>query len=96
MAERRVYILVEGKVQGVFFRATARDVARSLGVRVLAISLISNVNRPDCMAPILIDDILRVSNARSPELSRLLGEILQAVSGRLPALTHPSEDRGAT
>jgi len=33
MAERRVYILVEGKVQGVFFRATARDVARSLGVK---------------------------------------------------------------
>ena len=33
MAERRVYILVKGKVQGVFFRATARDVARSLGVK---------------------------------------------------------------
>ncbi|RLE13968.1 acylphosphatase [Candidatus Aerophobetes bacterium] len=33
MGKKRVYILVEGRVQGVFFRATARDVARSLKVK---------------------------------------------------------------
>jgi len=30
--KRRFYIIVEGRVQGVFFRATARDIARSLGI----------------------------------------------------------------
>ena len=32
MDKKRVFILVEGIVQGVFFRATARDAARSLKV----------------------------------------------------------------
>ena len=33
MGKKRVRILVEGRVQGVFFRATARDIARKLGVK---------------------------------------------------------------
>jgi len=33
MKQKRVYILVRGRVQGVFFRATARDIARRLGVK---------------------------------------------------------------
>jgi len=32
MINKRVYILADGRVQGIFFRATARDIARSLGV----------------------------------------------------------------
>jgi len=32
MRKVRAYILVEGRVQGVFFRATARDVANELGI----------------------------------------------------------------
>ncbi|MBC7189494.1 acylphosphatase [Candidatus Aerophobetes bacterium] len=33
MEKKRAHILVEGKVQGVFFRATAKQVANSLGVK---------------------------------------------------------------
>lgn len=33
MSQKRVYLLIEGRVQGVFFRTTARDVARRLGVK---------------------------------------------------------------
>jgi len=32
MEQVRAHIIVDGRVQGVFFRATARDVARRLGV----------------------------------------------------------------
>ncbi|NQS90229.1 acylphosphatase [Patescibacteria group bacterium] len=32
MRKVRAYVLVEGRVQGVFFRATARDVASNLGL----------------------------------------------------------------
>jgi len=32
MRKVRAYILVEGRVQGVFFRATARDVANKLAI----------------------------------------------------------------
>lgn len=33
MNEKKVHILIQGRVQGVFFRATAREVANSLGVK---------------------------------------------------------------
>ncbi len=33
MDKKRVYILIEGRVQGVFFRVTARDMATSLEVK---------------------------------------------------------------
>lgn len=33
MEKKRAHILVEGKVQGVFFRVTAKQVANSLGVK---------------------------------------------------------------
>lgn len=54
-------------------------VARSLGLRVLGISVISNVNRPDCMAPILVEEILDCSKRTSPKLARLLGGILEKI-----------------
>lgn len=33
MNKKRVYVLIEGRVQGVFFRATARDLARKLKIK---------------------------------------------------------------
>lgn len=51
-------------------------VARSLDTRVLGISVISNVNRPDCMAPILVDEILSVSRKTAPRLKSLVEGIL--------------------
>lgn len=33
MEDKRVHLIVEGKVQGVFYRASARDTAVSLGLK---------------------------------------------------------------
>jgi purine-nucleoside phosphorylase len=52
-------------------------VSRSIGMRVLGISVISNVNRPDCMEPILVEEILECSRRTAPKLSRLLEGIMR-------------------
>lgn len=52
-------------------------VARSLGLRVLGLSVISNVNRPDCMAPILVEEILECSLRAAPKLTGLIKGILE-------------------
>lgn len=57
-------------------------VARSLGLRVLGLSIISNVNRPDCMAPILVEDILECSRKSASKLAVLLTGVIQ----RIPSL----------
>ncbi len=54
-------------------------VARSLGLKVLGLSVVSNVNRPDAMEPILVDAILAASREAAPTLMRLL----EGVLGRL-------------
>jgi purine-nucleoside phosphorylase len=54
-------------------------VARSVGMRVLGISLITNVNRPDCMEPILVDDILRVAREAAPKLMKLIEGIVEKI-----------------
>jgi purine-nucleoside phosphorylase len=58
-------------------------VARSLTLRVLALSLISNVNRPDCMSPILVDEILRVSKESAPRMAQLLGRVLEKIPNHM-------------
>jgi purine-nucleoside phosphorylase len=58
-------------------------VARSLGVRVLGLSVISNVNLPDGMAPILVDEILSVARRATPRLRALLEGILERIHGGL-------------
>lgn len=55
-------------------------VARSMGLRVLGLSVISNVNRPDCMAPILVEEILACSFRTSPKLVRVLVGIMEKIS----------------
>jgi len=57
-------------------------VARSLGLRVLGLSVISNVNRPDCMAPILVEEILDCSQKAAPRLAGLLLGILENLRGK--------------
>lgn len=57
-------------------------VARSLGLRILGFSVISNVNRPDCMAPILVEEILDCSRKSFPKLARLLLGVLEKLSAR--------------
>lgn len=47
-------------------------VARHAGMRVLAISLIANVNDPEKMQPILLEEVLRQAEKGSQKLERLL------------------------
>ncbi len=51
------------------------------GLRLLGVSVISNVNLPDAMAPVAIDDIIAVVQGAEASLARLL----QGVIARLPA-----------
>ena len=46
------------------------------GMKVLGLSVISNVNLPDAMRPILLDDIISVANKTGPDLMRLIKRIL--------------------
>lgn len=57
-------------------------VARSLGLKVLGLSVISNVNRPDCMAPILVQEILDCSQKAAPRLAGLILGILENLRGK--------------
>ncbi|WP_456386170.1 purine-nucleoside phosphorylase [Desulfolithobacter sp.] len=46
------------------------------GLRVLGLSVVANVNDPDNMAPILLDDIVRSAREAEPDLQRLVEKIL--------------------
>jgi len=46
--------------------------AKHAKLRVLGLSVISNVNRPDCMEEILIDDIIRAVEEAGPHLTDLI------------------------
>jgi purine-nucleoside phosphorylase len=50
--------------------------ARSLGLRVLAFSVLSNQNLPDCMAPVSFDEVLEQSGQSAQKLRLLLGGVL--------------------
>jgi purine-nucleoside phosphorylase len=54
-------------------------VARSLNMRVLGLSVICNVNRPDCMAPILVDEILAASQQSVPRLMDLISGVIERI-----------------
>lgn len=58
-------------------------VARSLGMQVLGLSVISNVNRPDCMAPIRVEEILECSRRSVPRLAGLVVGVIEQISSRL-------------
>jgi purine-nucleoside phosphorylase len=51
------------------------------GIRVLGLSVISNVNLPDAMAPIDIEDIIKVVQQAEVSLSRLV----EGIVAKLPA-----------
>ena len=46
------------------------------GLKVLAIAVIANVNRPDLMEEISLDDVIARANQASPKLARLWGRIM--------------------
>jgi purine-nucleoside phosphorylase len=52
-------------------------VARHAGMRVLGISLVANVNDPEKMQPILLEEVLRQAETGSKKLERLLLAMLK-------------------
>lgn len=52
-------------------------VARHAGMDVLGLSVISNVNDPDRMQPIILEEIIAAAGAVEPQLERLIIEIIR-------------------
>jgi purine-nucleoside phosphorylase len=50
------------------------------GMRVLGLSLIANVNLPDAMEPILIDDIIETMKKSGPDLIRLIAAVIERIA----------------
>jgi purine-nucleoside phosphorylase len=49
------------------------------GLRVLGLSLIANVNDPDKLAPILIEDIIAAARQAEPRLQALIADFVRAI-----------------
>ena len=46
------------------------------GIQVLGLSVVANVNNPDDMQPIMLEDIIAAAAAVEPHLAKLIGEII--------------------
>lgn len=57
--------------------------ARHMGMRVLGICSLSNLNLPDCMQPGDLDEMIRVSNGSSAQLESLLATLLPRLNDSL-------------
>jgi purine-nucleoside phosphorylase len=57
-------------------------VAVHCGLRVLTIALITNVNLPDCMEKISVEDVIEASRKAGPALSDLWGRIIGSLPTR--------------
>jgi purine-nucleoside phosphorylase len=53
-------------------------VARHAGMDVLGLSVISNVNDPDNLQPIILEEIIAAAEAVEPQLERLIIEIIRS------------------
>lgn len=51
-------------------------VAIHAGMRVLGLSVVANINNPDNLQPILLDDIVRTARETEPLLQKLISEII--------------------
>jgi purine-nucleoside phosphorylase len=77
-AETRMLRLLGGDATGM---STIMEViaAMKVGLKVLGLSVISNVNLPDAMKPILIEDIIAGANAAGPDLIKLVSNVLKRI-----------------
>ena len=55
-------------------------VAVHAGMRILGLSVIANVNLPDAMAPISLDEIIQAVQQTEPQAVRLLVGFLERLS----------------
>ena len=64
-------------------------VARHAGMDVLGLSVISNVNDPDRMQPIILEEIIAAASMVEPQLARLIVEIIRR-KDHAPHNTNPA------
>jgi len=90
-----VYVAVQGPnletaAEYRFLRMTGADavgmstvpeviVARHMGMRVLGLSIITDMGLPDALAPVDIREILRTADRVEPALTRLIGGVVERV-----------------
>ena len=55
-------------------------VAVHAGMKIIGLSIITNVNDPDRPMPATVEDIIAVANAAAPKLNRLINAILQGMN----------------
>lgn len=80
-AETRMLRALGGDATGM---STVMEVIAAVhaGLSVLGLSVISNVNLPDVMAPILIDDIVKAAEKAGTDLAKLIKGVLKRISGK--------------
>lgn len=80
-AETRMLRLLGGDATGM---STVLEVISAVhaGLRVLGLSVISNVNLPDAMEPILIDDIIENARGAGPDLIKIIKGVLLMLNER--------------
>jgi purine-nucleoside phosphorylase len=61
--------------------------ARHMGMRVLAVSIVTDVCLPDALEETDIDTIIRVAAGAEPTLARLLGAVLRNMDRTATAAT---------
>ncbi len=54
-------------------------VARHMGLRVFAISVVTDVGDPNNLHPVSLEDVIGVANASEPQMTRLITELLEFV-----------------
>jgi purine-nucleoside phosphorylase len=54
-------------------------VARHMGIRVLAASVITDLCLPDALEPVTVDDVLAAADAARPHLQALMTGLVQRV-----------------
>jgi purine-nucleoside phosphorylase len=50
------------------------------GMKVLGLSVVANVNNPDDMQPIILEDIIQTASAVEPQLEQLIVEIISRIT----------------
>ena len=50
--------------------------ARHLGMRVLGLSCLTNKNRPDCMTPTPLEEVIAVAQTTGKQLGRLIRALM--------------------
>lgn len=77
-AETRMYRMWGADAVGM---STVTEViaARHLGLRVLGLSALSNINLPDCMAPAPIEEVIAVSGLAAGAIEKIILSVLEKI-----------------